>query len=700
VIVAGERQWGQDLARQFSSQKNFQQSLWVSDQELVGERVVACRQAGQFIGQELDFLVYDAWAGLNPDALASVSGALCGGSLLLLLVPPLQQWPQYRDPDYQRMLVYPFSTEHIAGRFLTHLQQSLLSAADTLLIEQGCTANALAMPARDEKLQVWVDDCLSEDQAQTVAAIIRVMRGHRHRPLVIRSDRGRGKSSALGIASARLIQDGVGSIVITAPRLESVQPVFEHAARVLGIEQEKSSILRYGHSSLKFIAADELLRNQHDIDLLLVDEAAAIPAAMLECFLASYSRIVFSTTVHGYEGTGRGFDLRFRKTLDQVTPQWKSLQLTQPIRWAAHDPLERSLFDALLLDASAVEDSQLQGASSSLCVTQLIDRDCLLRDKKSLAQLFGLLVLAHYQTTPSDLRNVLDGPNITVWVSRFQGQIVAACLVASEGGFDLDMSMAIWKSQRRPQGHLLPQTLSAHVGLKQAPQLRYQRIMRIAVHPALQRQGIGKQLIHRIVEQARSDQYDLVGSSFAASTDVLAFWRSIECLPVRLGVSRDTCSGSYSAIVLSPLSSDGAMLMAAARSRFTAQFRHQLASCYRELEPELVAELLVQSHAPNTLQLSPQDWLDIEAFAKAYRQFDMCSLPLWKLVCIAISDPRMAEQLSAHQRALLIKRVLQHQDVPSVVAAGGLAGKKQLTEQLRAAINTLYQLSLSVSYLS
>ena len=694
LLVAGERHWGQALVQQAIEALGFKRPLWVSDEAPKSCWRIEKQQARQLLGQEIDCLVYDAWAGLDPDALAAVSGALSGGGLLLLLTPPMAQWPAYRDPDYQRLLVHPFTLEDIAGRFIAFFQQSLLMAGDIQLIEQGeaiefHAETSVALPPTVASTVGANGYCLGEDQAAAVAAVIKVLQGHRRRPLVMTADRGRGKSSALGIASAEILREGVHQLLITAPRLASVQPVFEHAARVLQLENNTGPLLQFGDSSLRFVAPDELLHAQIQADLLLVDEAAAIPAAMLAQYLQRYSRIVFSTTVHGYEGTGRGFDIRFRKTLDSLTPQWKSLQLSTPIRWAENDPLERCLFDALLLDAKVPEGSQLEQLTAKHCVIERLDRDQLLTDKHCLGQIFALLVLAHYQTTPSDLRNLLDGPNISIWVSRFQGEVVAAALVAAEGGFDTELSSAIWRAERRPRGHLLPQTLCVHGGLQRAPEFSYQRIMRIAVHPAVQRRGLAGHLMAAIIEQARGDGCDFIGSSFAATADVLAFWRSQHCVPVRLGVSRDASSGCYSAVVLSALSVVGSELLESARQRFCEQFPRELMSLYQQLDVELVIALL-NNTAPTAeniyQQLTQQDWLDIEAFTLGYRQYEMCLLPLWKLLVLGLSQKSIREQLSASQQVLLVARILQNQPLKTVADNVELTGKKQLLAAMREAI--------------
>ncbi len=55
-------------------------------------------------------------------------------------------------------------------------------------------------------------------------------------------------------------------------------------------------------------------------------------------------RALLTTTVQGYEGTGRGFLLKFCATLGD----WHHLTLTDPIRWATDDPLERVMDNAML----------------------------------------------------------------------------------------------------------------------------------------------------------------------------------------------------------------------------------------------------------------------------------------------------------------------------------------------------------------
>ncbi|MEI8631519.1 hypothetical protein P4S72_04165 [Vibrio sp. PP-XX7] len=66
-----------------------------------------------------------------------------------------------------------------------------------------------------------------QQQEHVIQSIIHVVEGHRKRPLVMIADRGRGKSSALGIAAAMLMQRRpTFTIMVTAPSVSSCSAYF------------------------------------------------------------------------------------------------------------------------------------------------------------------------------------------------------------------------------------------------------------------------------------------------------------------------------------------------------------------------------------------------------------------------------------------------------------------------------------------
>ena len=70
-----------------------------------------------------------------------------------------------------------------------------------------------------------------------------------------------------------------------------------------------------------FIAPDALfLALQNDPSFLknawlFVDEAAMLPIAQLTAFSQHFKHILFTTTIHSYEGTGRALSLNLSKKL-------------------------------------------------------------------------------------------------------------------------------------------------------------------------------------------------------------------------------------------------------------------------------------------------------------------------------------------------------------------------------------------------
>ena len=337
VVISGDEQWVfNTLAYQLKFLSKCH-TLVVTNRSLdvTGDHC-ASNKLNHHLGSEIEQIVWDGFSGINPDGLGAASGLLLRGGLFFLLLPSLNKLTQKPDLDYLRMCAEEDELKSCGTRFLKRLTRLLTSDPDVYLIQQNAAITHLPEEnfSPTELSQAFTPKPAitlpTQDQIQTIKAIKSVAKGHRKRPLVIYADRGRGKSSALGLAAAEIVNEYALNVLITAPSRKACDAAFKHAETI-----------RPEFLALKFIAPDELVSALPSCHLLLVDEAAAIPSTLLKQMLCHYPRIVFASTIHGYEGNGQGFAVRFRQELDSQTPQWKSLYLNQAIRWAENDPLER-----------------------------------------------------------------------------------------------------------------------------------------------------------------------------------------------------------------------------------------------------------------------------------------------------------------------------------------------------------------------
>ncbi len=690
VLLAGPRPWGLATLAALPRPAGGR-DLWFSDRRPPG--VAPDAPAGHcagVLGREYDRLIYDAHAGFDPDAFGAACGTLVAGGMLCLLVPPLAAWPGFPDPQRVRIQVWPEGPEAVGGRFLGRLARILARAPDLVRITPAGihwptppaamdgAADSEAPPEAPTPLDPL---CRTPDQAAAVAALVHLARGHRHRPLVLTSDRGRGKSAAFGIAAARLLAEGVSPILVTAPAFTAVETLFERAREALPQAERLGHELHLGAHRLRFLAPDELLAERPAARLLLVDEAAAIPTGLLTAMLTHWSRIAFATTVHGYEGTGRGFAIRFQAVLDRRTPHWRALRLETPIRWARGDPLEALVFRLLLLDAG-VADAVPPGP----CAITRLDRDRLARDDATLGPLFGLLVQAHYRTRPLDLRHLLDGPNLEVWVARRQGAIAGVLLAAREGGFDPATCRAVWEGRRRPHGHMLPETLVAHLGLVAAGRARGWRVVRLAVHPDARRQGIGSALIAALARHARDAGGDYLGTGFGLDAGLVPFWRTNGFHPLRLGVQRGSSTGAHALVMLRPLGLAGERLLGAAQARYLRHLRWQLAGPLRDLDGAGLGALVPAREAVSP---TPADREDLEALARHRRLPEAAAGAVATLAWQALLDPTRWARLEDEERVVLVGWALQHLGWGELAARTGLAGRREVVAVLRRAVGRL-----------
>ncbi|MFQ1924772.1 tRNA(Met) cytidine acetyltransferase TmcA [Aeromonas veronii] len=626
-------------------------------------------KALQRLGQECDTLVFNAFSGFHPDAFGALAGTLRAGGLLLLLTPPRESWPAWPDPDRIRLVAQPEEAGRAGHGFIARLVRLL--AGDPALSLEPPVCSLPWQPLGPERR-------LSCDQTRALPAIHKVLHGHRRRPLVLSADRGRGKSALLGLAAAELLRQQPGlNIVVTAPSQATVATLFAHAARGLDTTPEQMPDQLAG---LSYCSPDRLVHEAMNPDLLLVDEAAAIPTPLLEAMLARHSRIVFATTEHGYEGTGRGFHLRFKRVLDSQTPEWQEIHLSESIRWSERDPLEPLIFRLLGLNAEVA--TPLPPVSPSW---RLVSQEALASDEVLLNQLFGLLVLAHYQTTPSDLRSLLESPDLDIHLLEQDASLLGVALVAREGEIDPELAKAIWAGRRRPRGHLLPQSLLAHAGFKTAGGRSYARVMRIAIHPELHRHGLGSLLLGKLEEHYRQIGIDYLGSAFSASADLLPFWRKAGLEVLRIGLQRDAASGCHAALLLKALKPEHEIELNQWQQRFVRQLPTLLAGELKGLDPELVWQCL-QGSTVTAPELGEFERDEIECFALHHKPFELSqsSLQLW-----LARNLDVLASLTPDERALLIAPIWQYAEWGALAARLQLAGKPAVIKALRALLARL-----------
>jgi tRNA(Met) cytidine acetyltransferase len=297
-------------------------------------------------------------------------------------------------------------------------------------------------------------------------------------------------------------------------------------------------------------------------------------------------------------------------------------------------------------------------------------------------------VLGHYQTRPSDLRQLLDAPDIGMHWLRAGAVVLAVAVTGREGKLPEALLEPIFAGHRRPHGHLLPQTLSAHAGLYDAPGLGCRRILRIAVHPAARRRGLGRRLVAAIAEQARAEGTDLLGTSFGATPALIAFWRSAGLVPVHIGSRRNAASGVHAAVMLKALTPAGSALVETGQRRLLPRLAVLLAGPLRGLEPAVVAALL--SDAPVThAALATDEHRALRAFAHGNRGLDATRPDLHRLLLLTLPRALASGALEPADGDALILCGLQHHAPGACAARLGFSGEAAVLGALRRGVAAL-----------
>jgi len=490
--------------------------------------------ARNLLGQEFEHILFDARTTLNLDALAIAIGTLKAGGTLVLWLDSKdhidldsRRWsgvekgiitPNFNRHFYRLLQSFLFLSEHSTPSFI---------------------GGRIGPPLRNHHQSPTIEQQNIIQKILTSPADV----------AILTAKRGRGKSALLGMLSDEIKHK---KCWLTAPNKSAVKTLQDFA---------KQPII--------FIAPDDLCQQiqqdptQYQQDWLLIDEAAMLPLPVLHQLVSTFERIVISTTMHSYEGTGRGFLLKFLANLHRTFQQF---ELIEPLRWAKGDKLEKFIEALLLLEA---EDNFIQpeyDPQTAMQIRQISQSEIV----KKIVDFYGLLSLAHYRTTPLDLRRLFDAPQQRFYLAENEEYLLGGLWLMQEGGFQsMALIEKICRGECRPQGNLVVQSLAFQANLPQACQLHSLRISRIAVQPKWQQHGLGQQLIQTLIEQT---DVDFISVSFGYTEALFHFWRKCGFVLVQISSYKEASSGCYSMIMLRPISVAGECVVKKAQVYFQRNF--------------------------------------------------------------------------------------------------------------------------------
>lgn len=644
VILQGPREWCDRHGLELLDGETG--SILFSDRELA-PRAISFSKADSCLGGQTRLAVVDLFSGFNPDVLCIAAGLVRDSGVLLLLAPELETW------DLQHDAYGCWQDNHHAERawFTEYFFAALERDADIGLCLKP-DASAPALSPLPPLAPTPIESGQTAEQRDLQQQIETWYRRDHGAIALISAARGRGKSTLLGMLVNRL----------------------QASARILvsAASRNNAAVLLQQAPKAEFVAPDRLLQQAPTADLLVVDEAAAIPLSILQQLERIYPHLLLATTSGGYEGTGQGFMLKFVAALG--ADRLRQYRLHKPVRWCEDDLLENCLNRILMLQSMEAPPPSLPAGTAD-CDVELVSKPGDPAARPLLREVYRLLSTAHYRTRPSDLRMLMENPDQALIVARRQDLVVGVALLNIEGGFDTGLCEEVFMGRRRPRGHLLAQMLTAQAGIRKFAAYRGIRVQRIAVRPGWRRRGIATRLFERACLLGRESGCDYLGACFALDPETAPFWQSLGFELAHVSFAPGKSSGNQSIAVLRALDSRIDDDLELLRQRLQRQLPVWMTQFLAYLPAAQAVTLLrlARFHAdPSRLEVD-----EIEAFARGNRGFDLSFASLQKFVMwrIARSDGDVDP--------LLIEKAVQNRDWSLLVRETGADGRKQLLRRLR-----------------
>ena len=453
-------------------------------------------------------------------------------------------------------------------------------ARQTLRIEPVAPDQRSAEPGAAELLELKasleetqpvgsiVARCRTLDQAKAVLTFVEAISEKTLRSTIsMTAGRGRGKSAALGLSIAAAVGYGYANIYVTSPSPENLNTLFEFVFKgfdAMGYEEHRDyelvqssnkefnkaivrvNVFRESHRQVIQYIQPQDAHRLSQAELVVIDEAAAIPLALVQALFGPYL-VFMGSTIRGYEGTGRSLSLKLLQQLRKdtaaaataaaaaasaaggaaavATPAagraLREVVLETPIRYAPGDPVEAWLDAVLCMNAADVTFSGAAGVACpvpSTCELYSVDRDALFSfnpvSELFLQRMMALYVASHYKNTPDDLQLLADAPAHRLFcllgpvdpASQAKlPEVLCVLQVALEGEISKRTAQEAFKRGIKHAGDMIPWTLSQQYQDDGFPRLSGARVVRIATHPDYQGMGYGKRALEQLAHFYQGD---------------------------------------------------------------------------------------------------------------------------------------------------------------------------------------------------
>lgn len=522
----------------------------------------------KILGNSFGMCVLQDFEAFTPNLLARTVETVEGGGLVILLlrsVSSLKQLYTLTMDVHERYRTE--MNQDVVARFNERFLLSLASCKRCLIVDDQLNVlpvsshNLLVEPVnktdvsetneelvalkeslRDtQPIGVLVNCCRTVDQAKAVLKFIESIAEKTLRSTVsLTAARGRGKSAALGLSIAAAVAFGYSNIFVTSPSPENLKTLFEFVFKGFdALEYQEHldydliqstnpefnkaivrvNIFKDHRQTIQYIHPTDA-NKLGQAELLVIDEAAAIPLPYVKSMLGSYL-VFLSSTINGYEGTGRSLSLKLLQQLRaQSLPTRTNSQesknlgrtlyeisLNESIRYRPGDDVEKWLTDLLCLDAMSVPVIYSGCPPPDECDLYYINRDTLFCYHKAseafLQRLVALFVASHYKNTPNDLQMMSDAPGHHLFCllgpvdieSKSLPEVLVVIQVCLEGQLSRTSIFEGLSRNKRAAGDLIPWTVAQQYQDKDFPSLSGARIVRIATHPDYMGMGYGSRAL-------------------------------------------------------------------------------------------------------------------------------------------------------------------------------------------------------------